>query len=68
MPRKKKFPMRTCINLFDSMPTRKKLMLIDAYHSCEVDKEEGVVMSREVDSMGLSKRGRYLIQLDNRSD
>jgi len=42
-------------NLLDSIPARKKLMLIDACHSGEVDKEEGIAMIKAADSMGLAK-------------
>lgn len=43
-------------NLLDSIPARKKLLLIDACHSGEVDKEALRAMNRKADSLRL-KRG-----------
>ncbi len=54
-PEENGLPYEEFENLLDNIPARKKLMLIDACHSGEVDKEEMLVMNKTADSLGLSK-------------
>ena len=54
-PEENGLPYEEFENLLDNIPARKKMMLIDACHSGEVDKEEMLVMNKTADSLGLSK-------------
>jgi uncharacterized caspase-like protein len=54
-PEQNGLPYEDLENLMDSIPARKKLLLIDACHSGEVDKEEGIRLVQYADSVGLSK-------------
>ena len=54
-PEKNGLPYEALENLLDSIPARQKLMLIDACHSGEVDKEEGLQMAAVADSLGLAR-------------
>lgn len=54
-PEENGLPYEELENLLDSIPVRKKLMLLDACHSGEVDKEEFLSLNQRADSMGLKK-------------
>ena len=56
-PEEEGLPYDELENLLDSIPARKKLMLIDACHSGEVDKEELVRINKASDSLHLTKGG-----------
>ncbi len=56
-PAKDGLPYQDLEDLLDSIPARRKLMLIDACNSGEVDKEAGITMKKLSDSLGLSKGG-----------
>ena len=51
MPEQNGLPYDELENLLDSIPARKKLMLIDACHSGEVDKEDLVTLATTSDSL-----------------
>lgn len=54
-PEKNGLPYKLFENLLDSIPARKKLMLIDACHSGEIDRSGAILLQAVGDSMGLIK-------------
>ncbi len=56
-PEENGLPYEQLEDLLDSIPARKKLMLIDACHSGEVDKEELVHLEAKADSLHLARGG-----------
>lgn len=54
-PQKGGLPYADLEDLLDNIPARNKLLLIDACHSGEIDKEEGLSMQKRADSMGLTR-------------
>jgi hypothetical protein len=60
-PAKNGLPYEALERLLDSIRPRKKLLLIDACHSGEVDKDELAIMDKLADSIGLKKRGVKII-------
>lgn len=51
--------------LLDGIPARKKLLLIDACHSGEIDKEEFARLTKSIDSLGLSKGRGVIVESKN---
>ncbi len=56
-PEENGLPYEQLEDLLDSIPARRKLMLIDACHSGEVDKEELVHLEAKADSLHLARGG-----------
>ena len=60
-PEQNGLPYDAMENLLDQIPARKKLLLIDACHSGEVDKDEELIMNNTATSPGLIKGVQPLI-------
>jgi len=54
-PEKGGLPYADLEELLDNIPARRKLLLIDACHSGEIDKEEVLPMQQSADSLGLTR-------------
>ncbi|MEQ6119112.1 caspase family protein [Reichenbachiella sp. MALMAid0571] len=65
MPSFNGLPYHELEGLLDGIPARKKLMLIDACHSGEIDKEESTVSVATVNTTGVKSRGFKTVEKKN---